>query len=424
MNALRPLADRFEAALPKNTGLDGLIVPTVVTDAPFKSLLKEFRADTIHGNYENCAIWTGSLGAALALKYATLNQPADRSRAWGVVQSMLRLEEVTGEPGLIARGYKKGDSATFDEALFWKKSDRTRRGNEWHQNEGDIRWLGDPSKSQVFGFTLASFAFSHFCDPSEQERKALSSSFCRIVDRIWRHEGRLIDFDRKATGYGEYNPKVYLGFGGIGPSLWLVNVKLAATLSGDDKYQREYDRLIDSGYLEHVERCRINPPVLRKISTAFGSEDNLAFLNCWILSKLDQSERVQNSCRIAVEKRWKVVGDEFNSLFNFVYHEVSGEQPGETLCLASDGLLRFPENKTVPCIALKRSMEGATLRDRTANILRGRLQVENRPVDEYAWRVNSRRRDQWVGQDGEMRFTGIDYMLAYWFGRYHELLTH
>jgi hypothetical protein len=418
---LNEKAEFFTEELKQHVNFSGLIVPTLITTL-------DNSPENLHGNYENCAIWSGTFAAAMALKFSKLGDPTDRELAWSTIQSLFKLEEVTGEKGLIARGYKIADKASFDEELFWKKgSDSTRQQDEWHQNK-DMRWLGDTSKSQVFGLTLAYFSYLKFCNPDSNEKKAMAENFTRVIDRIAANSGQIVDADRKLTGYGSYSPKVYFGFGGIGPALWLVNLKLAAELSGDEKYNSEYSRLInDENYLKYVVRCRISLPGLKKLSTAVGSEDNLAMLNLWILANLDLEENVQLACRSGVNKRWKVIDDPYNALFNFIHYAVARSDhlqlSKEDRCRigeAKAALAEFPDQKKVPLIALKRKLSGSKLKIFANSLFSRELRMSERPIDEYAWRVNPWRRDEWEdGMKGEMKFTGIDYMMAYWLGRYY-----
>ena len=400
-------AEYFDRVIQERHATHGLVLPALVLP-PYGG------EDYQTGNFENCAIWTGEYIAAQALRYAVTGQQEAKELARYGVSALHKLQDITGHEGLIARGFKAGDEPTWDEDFFWKKrGDRTRQGNEWHQADG-YRWLGDASKSQVFGVTFGYFAYNQFCKPSEEERQEIGRYFSRIVDRIIGSAGRILDSDGQVSGYGNYFPRQYLGVGGIGPLLMLAKLKLAGRLTGEYRFEQEYQRLLDKGYVRFLERCRVNPPVLRQLSTSFGSEDNLAMLNYYMLINLEDNDRVLESCRRGLEKRWGVINDPENSLFNFLYHSTTQKETPD-LKTGIDALRRFSRDKTVPSVALKRKLPDSRLRV-AKNLFAARMPIESRPIDEYAWRVNPLRRDEWVGEEGTMEFTGVDFLIATYLG--------
>jgi hypothetical protein len=47
------------------------------------------------------------------------------------------------------------------------------------------------------------------------------------------------------------------------------------------------------------------------------------------------------------------------------------------------------------------------------------LPITERLADEYMWRVNPRRVDEWrVGREGRMEFSGVDFLMAAYAGRH------
>jgi len=53
----------------------------------------------------------------LAFKYATTKDEKVREHAWEVLRALRRLQELTGIPGFIARGYVKGHGPSLEERL-------------------------------------------------------------------------------------------------------------------------------------------------------------------------------------------------------------------------------------------------------------------------------------------------------------------
>jgi len=150
-----------------------------------------------------------------------------------------------------------------------------------------------------------------------------------------------------------------------------------------------------------------------------GSEDNLAMPNYYMLMNLKMDNVISNSCRIGLQKRFSVINDPENILFNFLYHALMGYETPE-LQKGVNALARFPDEKTVPLVALKRKLPNSKLEIARDILNSARMPIQDRPVDEYAWRVNPLRRDAWAsGKGGIMEFTGIDFLLAAYLGMYH-----
>lgn len=414
LNEILQKAESFNKIIQDRHSINGLVLPTLV-------LPPQGKKDYQTGNYENCAIWTGLYVAAQSLRFAATGDAQARQQAKSSLLSLHRLQDITGIQGLIARGYKIGNESTWDEEFFWKKKgDKTRQRNEWHQSNGH-RWLGDASKSQFFGVVFGYFAFTRFCNPTKQEMQEIGKYLSNIVDKIMENEMKIVDKDNQATGYGNYSHNQYFGFGGIGPSLILSKLKLASQITKQDRFRLEYERLLyQEDYGRFLRRCRLNPPILNQLSTSFGSEDNLAMLNYYMFMTLEAEYGAKELCNKGLAKRWLVINDPENSLFNFVYHALI-ERETSALEIGIDSLLRFPEVKNIPVVSLKRKLPKSTV---IPNIIHHRqMPIESRPIDEYMWRINPRRNDLWVdGKSGIMEFAGVDFLIAAYLGLYHGFI--
>jgi len=419
MGIIQDKAEKFKREIDTKHRIEGLILPTLI-HPPLG------RPDLQTGNYENCAIWTGLDVPARSMEYYITKDPKTRTSAkWGL-NALHKLQDITGVSGLISRGFKIRDAASWDEDFFWiKPTDKTRQSNEWHQN-GKYRWLGDVSKSQIFGIVFGYWTFNEFCNPNEEERKQISTHLEQMTEKLMGDRLVLKDADGQKSGYGDYRRKtVHLGIGGLGPSLVLGQLKLTEHITGNKKWGDEYRRLIqEEGFSEclNFQGRQLPPfkniPILGNLSTSFGSEDNLAMLNAYMLLNLEQNPHIRTIILRGLENRWSTADDKENSLFNFIYH-ASGLSMTPDLLTAVDALKRFPEEKTIPIVALKRK---ASLVQIAKSIGSDNIPIENRPIDEYAWRVNPKRRDSWRGIGGQMEFTGVDYLLARAIGLKHGYL--
>ena len=327
-------AEKFEAAIENRHLIEGLILPTLV-------LPPEGRDDFQTGNYENCAIWTGLYVFAQALKFASTGDISARAAAWNGILALNKLQDITGKSGVVARGYKLREELTWDEPFFWIKNEKNfgqsktrnnpsdledktrsydtlfgyRRNNEWHQS-GNYRWLGDASKSQVFGILFGYFAYNQFCNPSPLQRNSIKTHVAQIMHSILDHGNQIADIDGKPTTFGNYNNKNSYS---VAPALLISQLKFAHHLTGESRFEDEYRRQLDGS----IRNGTLTPKrprffILNRTHTNLGSDDNLAMLNYLMFMGMQSDQNILGLCREELEKRWHTINDHENSLFNFI----------------------------------------------------------------------------------------------------------
>ena len=428
----------FDSVIEERHLIEGLVLPTLV--------LPHIGSEDLQtGNYENCAIWTGLHVAAQSLRFASTWDNGARRLAKNSLLALHKLQTVTNDSGIIARGYKLRSEPSWDELFFWIKEGKNlgqsklrdeedfpagnranaydalfgyRRNNEWHQ-EGEYRWLGDASTSQVFGVLYGYFAFHRYCNPTTEEMAFIKKDVANIVHKLLDKKMQIVDTDKKRTTYG--GNRRFFGYG-VGPAITLSEIKLAHHITGEERFRTEYHRQLEkcmhSGSI-NPRRPEFGP--LKYTHSNLGSDDNLTMLNYSMLMSLEDNNDVLESCRRGLMERWLAINDPQNPLFNFIYHALLG-QKSPVLQQGIDALDGFPTTKVVDAVALKRVLPiSQQLRDILAP---ARIPLEERPVDEYAWRINPYRHDKWVPVlPGKMEFTGIDFLFAKNFALYHNLLS-
>src|ERR1041384_6450102 len=60
------------------------------------------------GNVIHAGVWTGRYLAGVGYQYAVTKDPAIRKHGGELLMGLRRLQEATGKPGLLARGFVKG----------------------------------------------------------------------------------------------------------------------------------------------------------------------------------------------------------------------------------------------------------------------------------------------------------------------------
>jgi len=141
-----PLHDKaafFQRDLLDKHWLDGLYV-SIVPSAPSGTRL----AHTVNqpGNVIHSGVWTGRYLGGVGYQYAVTRDSWVRRHGGEILHALRTQQEVTGKPGLLARGYIKGHGPVED----WER--RGQDSPKWHQGQGrfsDFRWHGDVSAADA-----------------------------------------------------------------------------------------------------------------------------------------------------------------------------------------------------------------------------------------------------------------------------------
>ena len=117
--------------------LEGLYV-SIVPSAPAGTKLTH-TVDS-PGNVIHAGVWTGRYLAGVGYQYAVTKDPWVRKHGWEILRGLRKLQEVTGKPGLLARGFVRGRGPVAG----WEQGGNDSK--EWHQGQySDYRWYGDVS---------------------------------------------------------------------------------------------------------------------------------------------------------------------------------------------------------------------------------------------------------------------------------------
>ena len=104
--------------------VDGLYVSIVPAGAAVTHTVDD------PGNVIHAGVWTGRYLAGVAYQYAVTKDPAVRKHGGDLLMGLRRLQEVTGKPGLLARGFVKGHGPV--EGFERGGAD----SKHWHQGQG------------------------------------------------------------------------------------------------------------------------------------------------------------------------------------------------------------------------------------------------------------------------------------------------
>ena len=111
-------------------------------------------------------------------------------------QLLVRLEEITGNPGFPARS-------------FVSTNEPRPHGGRWHPTpDGRWLWKGDTSSDELVGHY---FGYGLYFDlvADEKEKQVIKAVVSRVTDHLIRHDYDLIDLDGQPTRWGQWSERYF-----------------------------------------------------------------------------------------------------------------------------------------------------------------------------------------------------------------------
>lgn len=363
-------------------------------------------------NAQDAAIWTGCYVAAEAFRWTATRDPAAAERLGRSLAGLHLLHDATGVPGVLARMVKRASGPI------------PREHPTWHQGSGPwraYRWMGDVSVDQYAGVFFG-YAAAFEALEDGLRRQEIAQRVAALVDRLITHEWRIVDADGRPTKHSD------LAGGALteplNSLLALSFAKVAVAITQAERFVRAYATLIDRGYGRAAVRAR--DPWWEYLFGVNHSDNNLAYLGLYPLIRLERDPELLALYREALRRVWGVVRTEGNPFFAFI--TMAGEEHGwrddTALALAMDTLARFPFPKRDETVvnSTRRDLCRAWFDDRHGAPQACRpVPVNERPRSSFEWASNPYRLDR--RGDPRASLAGVDYLVAYWLGRRHGLLS-
>ncbi len=365
-------------------------------------------------NMADATYMTGLYCAAQTWRYLATADPAAARHAREASAALRHLATVSGRRGLVARGSVPTGVPWFDDGI-WRETP-----------DGQHRWRGNVSSDQIDALMFGSFVYATRL-ASAEERGAIAQMVSAIVDAIIDNDYRIIGFDGAPTRWGHYELAYVTAQEPMNALLMLQMVKIAAALTGEDRYDREYDRLVSSGYARFGERARDDDPPLE----ANHSDDVLIALALFPLVELEDDPRIREHYLTAARGWFRGgvnpgVDVEGNPLANFLWHHWTGERDDDRAAL--DALQQVPLDMkwNSDTIAAYAARFGFTFTPEPVAASGGggssALPMSERGRT-WSFLVHNPYR---VGGDRSVRApfetNGLDYLVSYWFGRAHGMI--
>ena len=449
-----PLQDKaayLQRDLLEKHWLDGLYVSIVPAAPPGTRLPHTVNQP---GNVIHSGVWTGRYLAGVGYQYAVTKDPWARRHGGEILHALRILQEVTGKPGLLARGYVKGHGPVED----WERNGAD--SPKWHQGQGkfaDYRWHGDVSVDN-FNAVLYGYAIYYDLAADKTQRQLIAQDVNRLMTHLLDNHCRIIDVDGEVTLWGhvgidpdpgrdDYYKKVYAARfnrtntdGTWRPSLrsslmLLPDLLIAHHVTGDERYLDFYKRVIDR-FKDNPDRPRDTGPFsLERLARVNHSSEGQAYEAVYNLIRYEKDPDRLKIYRKWVEDLWEMNWMEGNPLFTWMTCALlpaysAPAKPGLAVVRQRD-LVHAEEAikdavQTLHLYPIDRVMRPVMNSLRTDierhSFAKGELQsshpipINQRPLDnEYAWKGNPYQMDNWMKPIVTMFQSSCDDPLVAWF---------
>ena len=363
-------------------------------------------------NMSDTAYVTGLYCATSTWRYLATGDPEAAAQARSAADALSHLVAVTGVPGLLARGSVASDEPWFDDGV-WRQSPN-----------GQHRWRGEVSSDQVDALVFGLFVYGHTLANGD-ERASIGRTVGAIVDAILSNGRRIIGYDGQPTRWGHYELDYVTNREPMNALLLLQMVKVAQALTGDPRYEREYQQLVDIGYARIGETARPDGPPL----DINHSDDVLIALALYPLLELEQDATTRAHYLEAARRwfrggRYPGIDVEANPFATFLHQHWTGNNDGAESGLNTLRKLPLDMKWNPDTIATYADRFGFTF---TADPLlpsrgNGPLPITQRG---RTWSFLVHNPYQVGGnrlESAPFETNGLDFLLSYWFGRSHGMI--
>ncbi|SRR5579871_170206 len=355
---------------------------------------------------DNDGLWTAIYVGAESFRYAVTKSPDARAHARRSMEAIMRLESVTGIPGLPARSMiRKGDFRHEDGV--WRPSP-----------DGAYEWKSDTSSDELAG---QYFAYSIYFDfaATDAEKPALRAAVARITTHLIEHNYTLVDWTGKPTLWAQYSAEYLKGHPdeqSLNRVLLLGHLLTAAHMAEGTpdaaRFRAEYGKLIAQGYHEDIARY------LETRTEINYSDEEMAMLGFYTLLRYEKDPKLRAVYLKGLDQWWENEKREKNPAWIAIRDACIGKKES-----AADGeltLRRIPmdliewtvRNSARADVVMDKELE----RNGHAQAITF-LPPDERPI--MKWNGNPFVVDG--GNDGHTEDDGAFFLLPYWMGRYLNL---
>lgn len=366
-----------------------------------------------------------------SMRYAVTKDPVARENADKAYDFLEFLQTVTGTDGFVARTVVPSDWKTMADSNeeISPRMAAERRAREprykpveqrWRASaDGKWLWKGDTSSDEITGhFSGYLFYYDLAADDGRKER--VRRLVRRITDYIIEGGYVLRDIDGKSTRWGVWAPEKLNGDPDwrserpINSFEILSYLKTTYHITGDEKYQREYLKLInDRGY---AENCRRPKNYGRSERTYI--DDELLALAMPGLMLYEDDPALRSIYMEGLTWAYRTIENDWNPYFDFTFGLIGGQNfhLDQSVAFLRDHSLDLiqwtVDNSQREDLKLVRfpMLEPLQIDRMLPPSERGVMRWDKNP-----WTAVS---GDFCDQQGHLESCGVFWLLPYWMGRY------
>jgi Two component regulator propeller len=380
---------------------------------------------------DNDGQYTSMYLAMESYRYAVTNDPDAKINAKKAFNALQFLQSVTETKGFVARtvipsNWKRmaNPNKTFSKRewadLIFREPRMTPVEDMWRiSSDGKWLWKRGTSSDEITGHMYGYLIYYDLVAEGD-EKERVKNHILKIVDYIIEGDYVLIDIDGKPTRWGVWAPE-YLNDDpdwaterGINSVEILSYLKLAFHVSGDDRYQEEYYKLLNKhNYRENILKAKSTI-----VSWRTYIDDELLALAYPALLQYETDSEIKSIIQTSIDQWYNVQKNDDNPYFQFLYNGLTGKKfnTDRSLFLLQDNpldLIRWKVDNS------KREDLQLTHKPILENIQTSRLVP---PSERGIMRWDDNPWEAIQGDGGHSESDGVYWMLAYWTGRYYDFI--
>ncbi len=384
---------------------------------------------------DNDGTWTATYMAMESLRWAVTKDREAREHALKAYETLEFFETVTPIKGLFARTVIPATWTEMSDANHVMtpeeyaerrvRDPRSKRVDErWRLSaDGQWRWKGDTSSDEMVGHMFGYYFFYELA-ATEKERERVRTHVRNIVDYIIDGGYTIRDLDGEPTRWGVWAPESVKNdpdwrVEGVNKTFEVLSyLKVAHHMTGDEKYQREFERLItEHGYAEIARR-----PKSYGRSERTHIQDDLIAMSTPGLLMYETDPALHANFMEGITWAYQTIEHDQNAFFNFIYGMVGGtdfhledsvaflrDQPLDLRHWTIDNSKR--EDITFSRHPMLNPMQTSRMLPPSE---RGVMRWDKNP-----WSVIS---GDFSDPQGHRESSGVFWLLPYWMGRYYGFI--
>ena len=380
---------------------------------------------------DNDGQYTSMYLAMESFRFAATGDARARANAKNAFEALRFLQIVTETPGFVARTvipstwtHMADPNRSFSQQewadMIVENPREKRVAQRWRPSrDGKWLWKGDTSSDEITGHMFG-YLFYHDLVADETEKQRVREHVCNIVDYIIDGGYVLRDIDGTHTLWGVWSPEKlnrdpdWQTERGINSVEILSYLKLAHHVSGDERYQKEYLKLLyDHHYAENVRQAKtFNPAWITHI------DDELLALAYPCLLLHEDDPALLALYRESLDLWYSGIEKDASPYFNFTYAALTGQDANMETSIASLrdtplDLVRWRMDNTArEDIEIVRYPELESLQ--TSRLLP--------PSERALFRWDNNPWNAVQGDGGHTESDGVFWLLPYWMGRYYDFI--